>query len=266
MSAAHIFEEPRRQTTADAVFQRLHDDIIGMAIEPGSKLSEVEIARLYQVSRQPVREAFMRLGKLDLLLIRPQKATLVRKISLRALRATRFVRAAIEVEVVRVACEVATAESIALLRANLDEQTRAAKAGDPERLRGLDYEFHRLICTAAERLPAFKVIAENKAHTERVCTLELADAAGMAEILEDHTDMVDAIERRDVDLAVLQLVTGRHPDASRRGPPDRRKRDAAPRCVSLGGLLPTIRGCRTPFISSIPTPACFAGTTPIARL
>ncbi|MEL7281150.1 MAG: GntR family transcriptional regulator [Pseudomonadota bacterium] len=192
----------RRRTTADEVFLQLRSDIISLRMEPGSKLSEAEVARRYDVSRQPVREAFMRLGELSLLEIRPQKATLVRKISLQDLEHTRFIRAAVEVEIVRVACRVASQDNLDLLLANLEKQRDAAKAGNPLGLQVLDYEFHRLICQAAEKLPTFKTISENKAHTDRVCTMELSDAVGMAEVLEDHTDIYEAIVRRDEEAAV----------------------------------------------------------------
>ena len=52
-----------RRTTVDCVFERLHADIINLNLLPGAKLSEVEVARQMDVSRQPVREAFIRLDK-----------------------------------------------------------------------------------------------------------------------------------------------------------------------------------------------------------
>lgn len=202
MNIRREFVETKRQTTAEELFHRLHADIISLQLTPGTKLSEVEVAKMYDVSRQPVREAFMRLGDLNLLQIRPQKATLVRKISFEDLKTTRFVRAAVEVEVVRRACEVATEEGLAALRANLEQQKGAIAVADSNLLHELDYEFHRLICDAADCLRAFKTIAENKAHTDRVCTLELSDACGMQEIFEGHCNIVDAITARDEEAAV----------------------------------------------------------------
>ena len=194
--------DSKRQTTAEEVFQRLQHDIISMQLAPGTKLSEVEVAKLYDVSRQPIREAFMRLGDLNLLQIRPQKATLVRKISIQDLENTRFIRAAVEVEVIRKACHVATDEDFARLDENLAQQRQVVKALDPTALRALDYEFHRLICQSAACLPAFKTITENKAHTDRICTLELADAAGMNETLEGHSNIIIALKKRDEELSV----------------------------------------------------------------
>jgi len=197
-------KDAKRLTTAEEVFRQLKSDIISLRLPPGSKISEVEVARACDVSRQPVREAFMRLGKLNLLQIRPQKATRVRKISHQELEDTRFIRAAVEVEVVRTACRVATAETLAPIRKNLEQQKIAVETRDAVMLRDLDYQFHNLICGAANCLPAFQVIAENKTHTDRVCTLELSDVSGMAEVLEGHTSIFNAIVEGDEEVAVAR--------------------------------------------------------------
>ncbi|MEM5491674.1 GntR family transcriptional regulator [Hoeflea sp. AS16] len=202
MNISQPIGDSRRQTAAEEAFERLHSDIISLRLPPGTKLSEVEIAKMYQVSRQPVREAFLRLGELNLLQIRPQRATLVKRISLQDLENTRFIRAAVEVEVVRKACQTASTEDLARLEASLAPQKAAVDAADTSRMHQLDYEFHRLICESAGCLPAFRTIAENKAHTDRVCTLELSGDNGMAEILEDHTNIVRALTARDEEKAV----------------------------------------------------------------
>ena len=215
MVALQTSEDPKRMTTTEEIFRRLKADIISLRLQPGAKLSEVEVAKSCHVSRQPVREAFMRLGDLDLLEIRPQKATRVRKISHQGLRNTRFIRASVEVEVVRVACKSATQEHLGFVQENLDQQQLAVDALDAELLKSLDYEFHKLICLAADRLYAFKIISENKAHTDRACTLELSDAEGMLEVLEGHRGIFESICEGDEETAVQRTrVHLRHLDAT----------------------------------------------------
>ena len=201
MSLADRPATSKRQTIADEVFEYLRNEIISLNIEPGTHLSEAEVAKKFEVSRQPVREAFLRLGDLDLLLIRPQKATLVKKISLAEIAHTRFIRAAVEVEVVRVASQVASAQSIEALRESLRLQANARNDGDPVQLRLLDYDFHRLICEAAKQPNAFTVVSEFKAHTDRICRIELDDAEGMAETVDGHTRIVEAIAGKDATAA-----------------------------------------------------------------
>jgi DNA-binding GntR family transcriptional regulator len=195
-------QNSRRMTTSEEVFLQLKADIVSLKLGPGSKISEAEIAKARDVSRQPVREAFLRLAELNLLKITPQKATRIRKISHNDLRNTRFLRVAVEVEVVRAACQVATLDTLAPLAENLTAQQSAVKERDTVSLQGLDFHFHRLICFAADRLPAFQTIAENKIHTDRVCTLELSNTSGMEEVLEGHTAIYDAIKMRDEEVAV----------------------------------------------------------------
>jgi len=202
MNTLETFKETKRLTTAEEVFQRLSSDIVSMHLKPGEKLSEVEVARQFEVSRQPVREAFARLGDLNLLQIRPQKATLVRKISREALKTTRFIRASIEVEVVRKACGIATKESLSDIRRNLELQKNAVSTKNSIMMHKLDYEFHRLICVVADCVPAFKIIAENKAHTDRVCVLELSNVSGMNEVFEGHSNIIRAIADGDEEEAV----------------------------------------------------------------
>lgn len=202
MNTLETFKETKRLTTAEEVFQRLSSDIVSMHLKPGEKLSEVEVARQFEVSRQPVREAFARLGDLNLLQIRPQKATLVRKISREALKTTRFIRASIEVEVVRKACGIATKESLSDIRRNLELQKNAVSTKNSIMMHKLDYEFHRLICVVADCVPAFKIIAENKAHTDRVCVLELSNVSGMNEVFEGHANIIRAIADGDEEEAV----------------------------------------------------------------
>ncbi len=208
-------QDSTRLTTTEEVFRQLKADIISMKIPPGTKISEVELAKAFGVSRQPVREAFMRLGALNLLEIRPQRATRVRKISHQDLRNTRFIRAAVEVEVVREACRVATPEGLNLIEQNLTQQRVAVDTADARLLKSLDYVFHRLICDAADCSYAFKIISENKAHTERACTLELSDAKGMQEVIEGHTDIFNALKARDEEAAVaFTRVHLKHLDAT----------------------------------------------------
>ena len=93
-----------RRTTADELFELLRSDIEKMILVPGTKLSEANVAKQYSVSRQPVREALIRLDHLKLVEIQPQKATIVRRISRSAIESARFTRLSVELEIARRAC------------------------------------------------------------------------------------------------------------------------------------------------------------------
>ncbi len=157
-----------RRTAADDIFEQLRADIISLRLKPGTRISEVEFANQFDVSRQPVREAFIRLSKMNLLEIRPQKATLVRKISDREILQARFLRVAVELEVIRLACKIDDNPYEAAFEANLKAQETALTGGQVTEFHDLDYDFHNLICATAKCEFAFDTIADSKTHVDRL--------------------------------------------------------------------------------------------------
>lgn len=191
-----------RRTSVDVVFDHLYDAIVTLDLLPGDKISEAEIAAQFNVSRQPVRDAFSRLENLDLLLIQPQKATEVKRFSLHEITKSRFVRASVEAEVLRRAAKAATPADGALLDACLAQQAHVVADGNYEDFGKLDYEFHKALCKVARVEFAFEVIAFEKASVDRLCTLSLSKGDRMAELLVDHEQIADRIMAGDVDGAV----------------------------------------------------------------
>ena len=197
MNLNATIKNPKRQTVAEDIFQYLRADTIALRLIPNTKLSEVEVAKKFQVSRQPVREAFLRLGEMNMLQIRPQMATRVCKISIQEILNIRFLRTAVEVEVCRRICETATAEDLEPIQLNLDRQKHVIEHGTFDQFQELDYEFHELLCIAAGVGAAFKMILETKSHVDRLCTLALADIAGMEEIYKDHIQIFNALNSKE---------------------------------------------------------------------
>lgn len=182
-----------RTTSSDVVFDTLFGQITRLEMLPGTKISETDVAKSFGYSRQPVREAFTRLANLNLLLVRPQRATVVRPFSRRLIANARFVRAAVELEVIRAAALDRDTSVDAALKANLREQADAISAGDVTLFHDLDYQFHKLLCISAKQSFAFEIIAENKAQVDRLCMLALTSKEAMDVLYEDHKLMLEAL-------------------------------------------------------------------------
>lgn len=195
-----------RRTSADDVFDYLQGQINSLKLLPGTRISEIEIARRFDLSRQPVREAFIRLANRGLLLVRPQKATVVRRFSSEKIARARFIRMAVECEVLRRACRRPLERHRFRLERSLDAQEKAIRSNDIDRFHGLDYEFHKALCAAADSEFVFETIAENKAQVDRLCMLSLGQPATMEELLGDHRRIVDAIVDRDEDRVTLEIT------------------------------------------------------------
>lgn len=187
------------KSTADVVFEKLHDDIAALAVLPGTKISEADVARRFGVSRQPVRDAFRRLHNLELIEIRPQRATVIRRFSLAEIENTRFVRLAVELEVLERACQIWDEPKAQALAAQLAEQEEALAKGDAGTFHDLDYGFHQLISGLANLPKAFETISTCKRKVDRLCVLSLSDHESATDVLDDHRAIADALSRRSVD-------------------------------------------------------------------
>lgn len=203
LPALQTLDMPERPSVADAVYAELHRQILALDLRPGTRLSEVDVARAMGVSRQPVRDAFWRLSKQGFLSIRPQRATVVSAISEDAVMQARFIRSAIEAETVRIFTSAASAGDLAVLDDILAAQRMAAEAADRPRFHELDDLFHREICARGGNGFAWDVILENKAHMDRVRMLSLT--FGSFDAFDDHLRIMAAIRARNPDRAMEEM-------------------------------------------------------------
>lgn len=205
INTAGQYTAPERRTTSDDIFDAIHSQICKMKLLPGAKLSEVEIAKQFDVSRQPVREAFIRLGNMGLLNIRPQRATIVRKISLKEVASARFIRLAIELEVCRKACAAFKDIHEPEFQDNLHLQQSAIKSGDVLAFGKLDIHFHKLFCKIADMPEVFKTIEEQKMKIDRLCSLSLANLQECEEVYADHEKLLEFIMEKNEQALIERL-------------------------------------------------------------
>ncbi len=214
----------RQATMGTRVFETLRQAIVQLQLRPGNPLSEAEIGRQLGVSRQPVREAFIKLAENGLVEIRPQRGTFVRLFSIREVGNARFLREAIEIAIVRKAAREAGEKDLAALRKLVADQKEVAVSGDNAAFLRLDEKFHQAIARSADCEDAWRVLEGLKAQMDRVRYLSLPEATPLETIIEQHERVVTAIGRHAPDeaeqamrqhlseiLLSLPKVAARHP-------------------------------------------------------
>ncbi|QYO76324.1 GntR family transcriptional regulator [Devosia salina] len=189
--------ETNTETMAMRVVTALRDDIVTMSMKPGDVISESDIAKRYGVSRQPVREAFIRLAQQGLLLIRPKRATVVKKISPDGVRQSRFIRESIEVEIIRRVAAHPGKEAAEVLEKLIADQEAASSANDSRRFHKLDELFHRTLARLAGVEYAWQLIDDHKMQLDRVRYLTLGVSSSQRAIAE-HKQIAEAVAKGDV--------------------------------------------------------------------
>jgi GntR family transcriptional regulator, rspAB operon transcriptional repressor len=213
------------RTTRVEAYDALRASIISLQRTPGQRLSEAELARELGVSRTPVREAIIQLRAEGLVEVAPQLGSFVSKISLRSVREAQFAREALECAAVRVAAEQIDVGAAGRLRQNLASQRAAQAAGDLEQFYRLDEAFHRELVATSGYPGISDLLDRSRAHLNRVRRLSLPVPDVIEELIDQHSVVVDALERHDPDQAeaalrhhlrgvyrVLEPLRDAHPD------------------------------------------------------
>ena len=132
----------RSHSLATLVQRELERRILSGEFEPGTKLSEGNIAFLFSVSRGPVREAFRALESAGLLRVEKNRGVYVRQVSVEEADEIYEVRAGIDELIGRLLAERITPAQVADLRAQLRKMQSQAKAHDVAAYYPLNVRFH----------------------------------------------------------------------------------------------------------------------------
>lgn len=187
--------QPKHVSVVDQLYATLRAAIIDNALSPGIWISEADVAQQYGVSRQPVREAFIKLANEGLLEVRPQRGTFVAKISLQAVMDARFVREAVEADIVKLLAQSPDQTLVTELRAQLVCQEKLV-GGSARDFMEADEIFHRTLAEGADKGKAWRVVVEMKAQMDRVRFLSSMHFP-VDRLIAQHRAVVEAIAGGD---------------------------------------------------------------------
>ncbi len=190
----------RTRQSAPQVFEALREAIVSVQLEPGTLLQRAELAEHFGISQTPIRDALIRLGEEQLIDIFPQHATVVSRIDLSAALEAHFLRRAIEIEILKTLCALPQPELGALiqrLKFHLGVQEATLKPLDVHRLASADQAFHKEMYDAAQVSSLWTLVRKRSGHVDRLRHLNLPAKGKAQAILQDHRDILEALEKKD---------------------------------------------------------------------
>lgn len=229
MPISHIPRELLSLNSTESVsaqlYRKLRKLIINNTFTPGERIADKEIAELFGVSKQPVRDACSRLAEARLLKILPQRGTFVMKISPLEVENGQFIREAVETAIARRAALNIDIDTLRSLERNLTEQGEAAAMGDMPRFLDLDEAFHRILAMSIGCASAWDAIENIKASMDRVRYLSLEEESPPVSLVDQHARIVESIRNGDPHGAEEAMrthlqgifismtpIVGKHPD------------------------------------------------------
>ncbi len=196
--------------------------IVSLELVPGDQISEAEVAKRVGTSRQPVREAFIKLSETGFVDIVPQRGTMVRQISLEEVESALFLRAHMEAAIARRACRNNTRRKVKSLRQFIESQQEAAAHEDHALFLDRDDAFHQFIGAMGGCQSVWRVVDDLRGQVDRVRYISHPSDLPFNLLIGHHERLVDAIERGDADIAssvmllhVSEVIPNLHDIAAR---------------------------------------------------
>ncbi|EGO65496.1 GntR family transcriptional regulator [Acetonema longum] len=184
------------------VYSMLRRAIVELYLQPGAILSIKDICEHFAIGRSPVRDALVRLDQEGLVTLLPQRGTMISRIDFSRVKQERFLRLAVEEEVMKLFMACHTPSDIALLQETLGRQQDLydSREMDIRRFFWLDEEFHQTFYAATDKLFCLQAVQGLGGHYRRIRLLTCGDRDILQEILRQHNGLLHALQTRDTEL------------------------------------------------------------------
>ncbi|GIB06891.1 transcriptional regulator, GntR family [Vibrio cholerae] len=206
----------KESTKSENLTEYLIEAIVEGQLAPGGKISEPELAKQFQVSRGPLREALMRVEGLGLIERIPHIGARVIQLSPIKLVELYAVREALEGMAARLAArniteiELAGLESLLSTHSTHIDQVEGASYFHQQG----DFDFHYRIIQASRNQQLIGLLCDELYHLLRMYRYQSPRSHSRpVEALEEHKFILRAIRQRDEELA--EMLMRRHISRSR---------------------------------------------------
>lgn len=193
LSAHHSLQERTYQTLRDAIVQG--------RLTSGERLYETALAEMLGVSRNPVREAILRLRHDGLVEVRPRTGIFVASFSAAEVQDLYRIRAALEGTAAALAAQRMSDEDLDRLETVLERMEKATA----QHLRGATVHeadaFHQMVHVGARSQRLASLLEQLYGQIAHYRTVTLGIPGRAANASQGHHDLLDALRRRDADEA-----------------------------------------------------------------
>lgn len=195
----------KKNALSDMIYEKLYTQIVNGKLDPGQRITELQIAQAEGVSQAPVREALKRLAEDRLVDLVPRSGCYVCKITRQDAEYLFEIRKRLESLALEYALDRFDTERVILLRekmlacSELDEKRLVRRALE------LDGQFHSMICESSGSVDLELLVSKLRARIQMLRIREAKDPTRAKISLLRHIEITDAILDGDRN-AALELL------------------------------------------------------------
>jgi DNA-binding GntR family transcriptional regulator len=184
-------------TRAEELRLQLADEIVRGVLPPGAALDETDIARRFNVSRTPVREALRQLVASGLVDARAHRGAVVARPSVTRLTGMFEAMAELEALCAGLAAERMLAPERHRLEAIHEELRGLSHAGNPDRFHEVNERFHNAIYAGSQNGYIAEITLATRVRVQPFRRAQFRNLGRLAKSHAEHDRVVVAIMRGD---------------------------------------------------------------------
>ena len=192
----------RRKTMPEVIAERLKESIINGELKGGQQLKQDEIAKSFNVSLIPVREALRILEVQGLVKIFPNKGAIVSEFSVNEVEEIFDIRILLEKGALEYAIDNLDDKDIEYAEYILSKMDDLV---DEEHLSELNLQFHNVLYNASKKEILLELIRDMHIKVERYMRIYLLNMGYHKTSQDEHYKMLEACRYRDKKLAISLL-------------------------------------------------------------
>ena len=191
----------QRTTRAEELRLQLADEIVRGSLAPGAALDETTLARRFEVSRTPVREAIRLLAASGLVEVRAHRAAIVARPGAEQLAGMFEAMAELEALCAGFAAERMTSAERRGLE-DIHEKLRVLiQSGDPQRYHEVNEAFHNCIYNGAHNTYLADLTLATRARVQPFRRAQFRNLGRLTKSHREHDRVVEAILRGEYAIA-----------------------------------------------------------------
>lgn len=208
-------QKPVFKTRTQLVEEAIRTQILKGELKTGQPLRQDALAKEFNVSRIPVREALVQLEAQGLVSFEPHKGATVTELSpdkidelfeLRAVDELFELRAVVECHILERAIQNMTDEDLERAREVRERFEAVVNSGDEvEEWSNYNYEFHKALYAPANMPETMDVIYNLNTKCDRYIRMQLLFTTGIKKAEQEHLTLFEMCQNRDIDGAKYLL-------------------------------------------------------------
>lgn len=185
----------------EQVYKKLRKSILNGELAPGTRLTEVQLAENYQISRTPIREAIARLKNEGLVYLAPGIGLVVSDTSIRDMEELMGIRRVLEEYALDQAFEHLTEVDLLQLELFVNQAKCYLKQNDVKAIFEINTKFHNFILEKSQNKKLQKILLELMDSILRYRITTLHYPGNKEKSIERHERLVQALKNKDKGLA-----------------------------------------------------------------